>query len=217
MSYFERHIAPVSLKPIWLAPLLLNSTKRTYSLRIGIAIWCQPTHAFFNCSGSRLFPMMSSRSGRLRHFPFSPSGQYLPLPYSPSIDAAILVSSLRSFGSFGAGSVNESLSSFSFRFSSGDRSRFSYRRACSASSVVAAIKLSLASAASDSVSSVMKVLLTQSARPALIFRSSSLFSASPKTLSASFLGGPPEDNFEISEHKISTTPGQKTENNGSHN
>src|ERR1051326_5772702 len=147
MSYFERHIAPVSLKPISLAPLLLNSTKRTYSFRIGLAIWCHPTHAFFSSSGSRLLPMICSRSGRLKHFPFSPSGQYLPFPYSPSIEAAILVSSLRSFGSFGAGSVSESLSSFSFRFASGERSRFSYRRACSASSVVAAIRSSLLSLA----------------------------------------------------------------------
>ena len=43
----------------------------------------------------------------------------MPLPYSPSIEAASLVSSLRSVGSFGAGSVSESFSSFSFRLDFG--------------------------------------------------------------------------------------------------
>src|SRR5262245_21840650 len=217
MSYFERHIAPVSLKPISFAPLLLSSTKRTYSLRIGIAIWCQPTHAFFSSSGSRLVLMMFSRSGRLKHFPLSPSGQYLPLPYSPSIDAVIFVSSLRSAGSFGAGSVRESLSSLSLRLASGERSTFSYFLDCSASSVVAAIRFSFASAASSSVSSVMKVLFTQSARPALIFRSSRRFSASARNFSASSLGEPEEESaFGLSVHDISASPTLRRKKRASH-
>src|SRR5215213_1542470 len=218
MSYFERHIAPVSLKPISFAPLLLSSTKRTYSLRIGMAIWCHPNHAFFNSSGSRLLPMISSSSGRLRHLPLSPSGQYLPLPYSPSIDAVIFVSSLRSAGSFGAGRVSASLISLSFRLASGKRSRLSYFLDCSASSVVAAMRFSFASAASNSVSSVIKVLFTQSARPALIFRSSRRFSASARNLSASPFGEPEDESaFGLSVHDIRASPTPRRKKRLSHN
>src|ERR1051325_2757414 len=218
MSYFDRHIAPVSLKPISFAPLLLSSTKRTYSLRIGIAIWCQPTQAFFNSSGSRLVLMMFSRSGRLRHLPLSPSGQYFPLPYSPSIDAVIFVNSLRSAGSFGAGRVSESLSSLSLRLSSGDRSRFSYFLDCSASSVVAAIKFSFASAAINSVSSVMKVLFTQSARPPLMLKSSRRFSAPARNFSTSSFDEREEAGaFGLSVHDIRASPTLRRKKRASHN
>src|SRR6185503_8896075 len=122
--------------------------------------------------------MISSISPRLRHFPLSPSGQYLPLPYAPSSEAASLVTSVRSFSSFGAGNVNDNFRSFILRATSGGSCRPSNRRDCSASSVVAAINSSFAPAERASVSSVMKVLLIQSARLNLTFRSKRRFSAS---------------------------------------
>ena len=161
--------------------------------------------------------MISSSSVRLRHFPLSPSGQYLPLPYSPSIDAVSFVSSVRSAGSLGAGSVSESFNNLSLRFASGERSTFSYFRDCSASSVVAAIISSFASAARNSVSSVMKLLLTQSARPALMFKSSKRFSASARNFSASSLAEPADENvFGLSVHDISASPTLRRKKRPSH-
>ncbi len=94
--------------------------------------------------------VMSSRS---RHFPSG--GQYLPLPYMPSIAAPRRVSSAASAGSDGAATVSESFRSFSFRAVSGSRLRPSKRVACFAYATPAEIAFSLASAARTSVSSVM--------------------------------------------------------------
>src|SRR2546422_9433379 len=98
-------MAPVSLKPSSRAPLLDNSTKRVYFLRIGGEILCQPTQASISSSGLVLLARTRLRSLRERHFSL-PSGcglQYLPLPYAPSIQVPISVSSLRSASLFGAG------------------------------------------------------------------------------------------------------------------
>ncbi len=95
------------------------------------------------------------------------------------------MTSVRSFSSFGAGSVSDNFRSFILRATSGDSCRPSNRRDCSASSVVAAISSSFALAERASVSPVMKVLLIQSARLNLRFRSNKRFSASAINFAAS--------------------------------
>src|SRR6185369_11068118 len=88
-------------------------------------------------------------------------------------------------GSEGAGNVRDSLSSFILRCRSAGRSTPSNRFDCSANSVVAAMRSLLASAASASVSSVMYVLFTQSARPDLMLSAIRRFSASSINFAAS--------------------------------
>ena len=94
--------------------------------------------------------VMSSRS---RHFPSG--GQYLPLPYMPSIAAPSRVSSAASAGSPGAATVSASFRSFSLRAVSASTSTPSNRVACLAYRTPAEIAFSLACAARISVSSVM--------------------------------------------------------------
>ena len=84
-----------------------------------------------------------------------PGGQYLPLPYMPSSEAASSVSSVWSFASRGAGRGRDSFRSFSFLATSSGRARPSNVVASTAYSTVAAIRSLFASAAIFSVSSVM--------------------------------------------------------------
>src|SRR6266496_996563 len=101
------------------------------------------------------------------------------------MEAASLVSSSRSAGSLGAGRVSDNFSNFILRCVSAERSRPSKRRDCSANSVVAPIRFLFAPAESASVSSLMNVLLTQSARANLKLRQYKRFSASAMNFSAS--------------------------------
>src|ERR1035438_5390152 len=67
---------------------------------MGRAMACQPVQASRSCLGSRLSARIllnSSRSLQLS----GPLGQYLPLPYVPSMPAAMRVSSALSLGSEG--------------------------------------------------------------------------------------------------------------------
>src|ERR1039458_2796701 len=105
MSYFDRHIAPVSRNPNSRAPLFPNSTYLRNNGRIGGAIACQPRHTSSNSLGSRLVRRIVLSSSRSRHFPGVE--QYFPSPYIPSIRDAISVNSWDSFGSDGAAKVNE--------------------------------------------------------------------------------------------------------------
>ena len=89
---------------------------------------CQPAQTSSSCFASRDVAMIFVMSSRLRHLSFS--GQYLPLPYMPSIAAPRRVSSAASAGSAGAAAVSESFRSFSFRAVSGSTLRPSKRVAC---------------------------------------------------------------------------------------
>src|SRR5690349_6835117 len=120
MSYFERHIAPVSLNPSSRAPLFDNSTKRLKSGRIGLEIECQPRHTSSNSAAFVLDAMMRVMSSISRQdLSVLLSGQYLPRPYAPSSDAANRVTSVLSAGFAGAASVNPSFNSIILRAMSG--------------------------------------------------------------------------------------------------
>src|SRR5262245_61244807 len=99
MSYFDRHIAPLSAKPSSLAPLFASSTRRSWSLRIGGPIACHPSHAARSSGSLRdeaIVRVMSSTVLQLSAF--DGSGHHLPLPYADSSRAMILVSSSDSAG-----------------------------------------------------------------------------------------------------------------------
>src|SRR4051794_37146436 len=114
MSYFERHIAPLSLNPSCCAPLLARATYRSKSLRIGLEMACQPVQASSCVLGSRLSGRMLLRSSRSLQLS-GPAGQYLPLPYMPSMPETKRVSSSLSLGSEGVAIVSDSLRSLSLR------------------------------------------------------------------------------------------------------
>src|SRR5258708_40082360 len=100
MSYFERHIAPVLGNPSSFAPLFDSSTKRVYCLRIGGEIVCQPSQTwrnFFSSRDSRMMSVILLMSRQVSGF-FG-SSHHLPLPYEPSMSAAIFLNSPPSFGS----------------------------------------------------------------------------------------------------------------------
>ena len=82
---------------------------------MGREMACQPVQASSSCLGSRL-----SASVLLELVPESlqvsgPPGQYLPLPYMPSMPVTMRVSSSLSLGSDGVAMVSESLRSLSLR------------------------------------------------------------------------------------------------------
>ena len=163
MSYFERHIAPVSAKPSSRAPLFARATYFWNRPRIGTEILCQPTQASRSAFGSVLWRRISLSCSRSRQSVF-PAGQYLPLPYVPSICETICVNSSLSAGFDGAASVSESFSNLKRRSRSAGILRRSKRDACLASSMVAVMLFSSALAARISVSWVMWVDRTQLAR-----------------------------------------------------
>src|ERR1051326_4237296 len=87
---------------------------------------CQPIQTSRSTLGSRLSARVSlscSRSLQLS----GPLGQYLPLPYVPSIAAAIRMSSSLSFGSLGVAMVSDSLRSLILRAVTGSSLRPSKR------------------------------------------------------------------------------------------
>src|SRR5262244_3282462 len=109
---------------------------------MGGEILCQPTQASSSSSVLVLVASVRLRSFNERHFclpsaaaPAVSGLQYLPLPYAPSIQVAISVSSFRSASLLGAGAVSESLSSVNFRASSGGILSPLNRRASRASCV----------------------------------------------------------------------------------
>src|ERR1017187_8673420 len=76
---------------------------------MGRAMACHPVQASRSCLGSRLSARVllnSSRSLQLS----GPLEQYLPLPYVPSMPAAMRVSSALSLGSEGVARVSETFS-----------------------------------------------------------------------------------------------------------
>src|SRR5262249_48333658 len=123
MSYFDRHIAPLSANPSSLAPLFASSTKRAYSVRIGGGIGGPPSHTPrtpFSSRASRTTPVVWLMSRQLSGF-FG-SSHHLPLPYSPSRSAAIFVSSSPSFGFDGVAITRETFKIFIDRRKSGGSS-----------------------------------------------------------------------------------------------
>ena len=83
---------------------------------------CQPSQTSSSSASSRLFAMMRVISFRSRQPSLLSSpllgavcGQYLPLPYMPSIALLMRVNSSASFSFEGAGKVSESFSSFILR------------------------------------------------------------------------------------------------------
>src|SRR6516165_8765925 len=102
MSYFDRHMAPVSAKPSSRAPLFDNSTKRAYCGRMGGEIVCQPSHtcrSFFSSRDSRMISVILLISKHVSDL-LGPA-HHLPFPYSPSMSEAIFVNSSPSLGSEG--------------------------------------------------------------------------------------------------------------------
>jgi hypothetical protein len=155
---------------------------------MGGAMECQPRQASSSSLGSVLVLRILLRSSRSRHL--LGAEQYLPRPYMPSIFDAISVSSCDSFGSDGAARVSESRSSLNSRASASGILRLLKRVDSLASCMVAAICCSSALAASISVSPVMKVDFTQSARAPWMVRSRSLASArSMKPRASARVGG----------------------------
>src|SRR5215813_14181240 len=111
MSYFERHMAPVSAKPSSRAPLFDSSTKRAYCGLIGGEIVCQPSHTcrnFFSSRESRMKSVILLISRQVSGL-FG-SEHHLPFPYSPSMSEAIFVNSSPSLGSDGVAITSDTFS-----------------------------------------------------------------------------------------------------------
>ena len=103
--------SPARARPCWRARRSARSR-----LRIGGAIVCQPAQTSqqlaWRRGSSAMIRVISSMSRQLGP---ARAGQYLPLPYVPSIAATMRVSSSPPSGSEGAASVSASFSSFSLR------------------------------------------------------------------------------------------------------
>src|ERR1019366_5203577 len=78
---------------------------------------CHPRQASSNSAGFRPLAIRRVRSSRSRQT-LAPGGQYLPLPYVPSMEAAMRVSSSLSLGSTGVARVSDSFSSLILRATS---------------------------------------------------------------------------------------------------